>query len=123
MIPQFFRHFVPKVVSKVFPSRIGKPLSKKDGSDPNPGKAVPRVKPSDPRFLRQTYLELLDWDRATTSSSTVITGGKKEKIDGSQKHGKDVWAESGECSDIEGEAANGQNLRTVRVESSRFEAS
>ena len=86
VLPQFFRHFVPKLVSKVSSSRIGKLFSKKDGSDSSSGKAVLKVEPSDPRTLRGTYLELSNWD-TTTGSSTVIAGGKQAETYCFEKNG------------------------------------
>ena len=96
-------------------SRIGKQLSKKYRSNPSSGRAVAWVEPYDPRLLQGNYLELGDLDRQT-GPSTAIEGGKKDTIDESQRN-KTNAGQNDQCPDTEKEAASGQILKTVRVES------
>lgn len=120
VLPQFFHHYVPKLTSKISTYRQKKSpghISKHYGSSSHTTKAGSWQDPYDPRLLQGNYLELEDRDR-TLGPSTIIQGGKHDSVSDIQQKGKHPRDESSQCSDTEKEAADGQILKTVRVERS-----
>lgn len=119
VLPQFFRHFVPKLVSKISTFRLGRsPLEKYKGAS-STGRPAPWEEPYDPRLLQGPYLELGQLNR-TLGPTTVIHGGKQDSMSDIQTNGQQARDESSQCSATEKEATNGQILGTVRVERSGF---
>ncbi|MCJ1458495.1 hypothetical protein MMC28_008868, partial [Mycoblastus sanguinarius] len=114
VLPQFFRHFLPKIASKISTFRQTKSpshISKKYGSSAHTGKTASWQDPYDPRLLQGNYLELGERDK-TLGPSTTIHGGKQDSMSDIQKDWHYPGDESSQRSDTEKEAGNGQILKT-----------